>query len=74
MIRRPRSWLNTQAGARVIVHTKWGKSFDGTLTNLASDGIVLAAATVLDDRVPVAGDVFIPRSQVAFVQVGASSS
>jgi len=66
------SWLSRRSARRVVVHTKFGKSFEGTLHLAGRDGLVLVAAKALDHDVDLGGHVFIPRGEVAFVQTGPS--
>lgn len=68
-LRGPRRWAPKLEKRKVIVHTTDG-SIDGVLMVTARDGLVLSAATYLDDERPqLAGEMFIPRAQVAFIQV-----
>lgn len=53
------------------VHTTDDQTIEGTLVADGTDGLVLTAATLhdADGPVPMAGEVFIPRGRVSFVQV-----
>ncbi len=66
----PVSWLASVTLRRIIVHTKDDRSIEGLLLEELPDGIVLKAAKLLEEKstVPLAGDTWIPRHQVSFVQ------
>lgn len=66
-----RSWLRRRSGHRVLLHTVGNRSLEGTLTAVARDGVVLAGARYLDDDLDLAKEVYVPREQVAWLQVGA---
>ena len=66
-----RSWINGVLKQRLIVHTKSDQSLDGHLVAVMKDGIVLRASKLLNpagNPTPMAGEVWIPRENVAFVQ------
>lgn len=66
-----RKWLQHQTHRQVVVTTKSGESLDGLLAIEARDGIVLRAARLLrgsDPAIPVDGEVFVPRENVAVMQ------
>lgn len=67
---RQPTWLDRVTADHVVVHTVDGTSFAGLLAETAADGVVLRAARMLDHDVDLAGDVFVPRGRVAFVQRG----
>jgi hypothetical protein len=54
----------------VLVHTTQNTSVEGLLHVVAGDGVVLVGARWLDSggNVPMGGEVFVPRDQVALVQ------
>ncbi|GAA2141532.1 hypothetical protein GCM10009760_25800 [Kitasatospora kazusensis] len=65
-------WLRRQLASEVVVHTIEEQSIRGWLEEEAPDGLILRAARFLDageNPVPLAGETFIPRGRVAFVQV-----
>ncbi len=68
-----RRWLDQRTRRSVAVHTTAGQSLTGLLVTVAADVIVLRHARILDahsdTRPPLDGDVAIPKSRVAFVQV-----
>ena len=67
-----RGWLRRQLAASVVVHTTTDQSIAGVLEETARDGVILRAARFLDSpdaEVPLAGETFIPREKIAFVQV-----
>lgn len=65
-------WFSSILTKRVLVHTKADQSIEGSLAvEQPSDGILLRAARLLDDPskpTSIAGEVFIPRENVAFAQ------
>lgn len=66
-------WLESVIARRITVHTKDSQSIEGSLFDTTTDGLVLKAAKLLGggkpEGTPMAGDVFIPRSNVAFAQL-----
>lgn len=67
-----KSWLKSVMTKRLLVHLTSGQSLDGSLTAIMADGIVLRAAKLLadsDKAVSMAGEVYVPREKVAFVQL-----
>lgn len=63
-------WLGTKVRRRVIVHTTDERSYDGLLELVADDGLILVGARMLSEGgVTVAGEQFIPRPNVLFVQI-----
>jgi hypothetical protein len=66
-----RNWLRRRSGARVLLHTVGDRSLEGTLLAVARDGVVLAGARYLDDELDLAREVYVPREQVAWMQVNA---
>ncbi len=66
-----RSWLRTRLRRNVYVHTTQSTTIRGVLQTVGGDGVVLSAAVFLEsaDPVPMAGDVFIPKANVAFIQI-----
>lgn len=67
---RPKRWAPSLEKRKVIVHTADG-SIDGVLMVIARDGLVLRSATYLDDdtKPELAGELFVPREKVSFIQV-----
>lgn len=65
-----RAYLWQRRGRKAIFHTKQGQSIEGILAGRYRDGIVLAGARMLDTDGPVsmAGEVFIPKGDIAIVQ------
>ncbi len=66
------SWLTSVMTKRIIVHTKQDQSIDGSLVARMDDGIILRAARLLNsgaNPTSMAGEVFIPRENVAFAQL-----
>jgi hypothetical protein len=66
-----RRWVKKCTLARVFVHTTAEDTIEGVLTGEYADGISLRDARYHKDDggVSLKGEVFIPRSQVRFVQV-----
>ena len=66
------SWMESVRARRITVHCLNGSSIDGSLTATMDDGVILRAAQLLNPdqtTTPMAGEVFIPRINVAFVQL-----
>lgn len=70
-MRRVGGWLRRQLADEVVVHTTEDMSIAGWLEEVASDGIILRAARYVegDGDIALAGELFIPRSKICFVQV-----
>jgi hypothetical protein len=67
--RPPVSWLEESIHRRLIVHTTDDRSIRGLLRLAADDGLLLWGAELLEkEPVKLAGDVFVPRDKVSFVQ------
>lgn len=75
MFARRNDWIKTVLQKRIIVHTKGADSqtIDGSLVATMSDGIILRAAKMINPGgnsvTTMAGEVFIPRENVAFCQL-----
>ncbi len=67
-------WLDQSIRARVSVHTVDGDTLDGLLLETDQTGLVLTDATFVagGESTELAGDQFIPRDRVRFVQVQAT--
>lgn len=65
------NWLETVVRKRIVVHLKNDQSIDGSLVATMDDGVILRAARLLNDgpATTMAGEVFIPRENVAFAQL-----
>lgn len=65
-----RRWLRRQFRRKVLVHTRDNQTLEGVLEADAPDGLVLRAARFLegDGQVPLAGEIFVPRENVAWLQ------
>lgn len=66
------TWLESVLKKRIIVHTRQDQSIEGTLMEQTADGIIMRASSLLGSdgkRTPMAGEVFIPRENVAFAQL-----
>ena len=46
------SWVQNVLRKRIVVHTKSGQSIEGSLSDTMDDGLVLRAATLLNDEGP----------------------
>lgn len=69
---QPRGWLVGQRLRKVHVHTVEDTTIEGVLAEDAADGVVLRAAAFHEGAnhpVQMQGEVFIPRQQIAFIQV-----
>jgi hypothetical protein len=66
-------WFAAAIRKRVIVHQLNDRSIEGSLWERTADGILLRSAKYLGESgqadIPMAGEVFIPRENVAFVQM-----
>jgi len=68
----PHEWLESVMTKRLIVHLKNDLTIDGSLVARMDDGVVLRAARLLGQGTqptPLAGEVFVPREQLLFVQL-----
>lgn len=71
-VREPNEWIESVLRKRIIVHLKNDQSVDGSLVATMDDGIILRAAQLLNSGsapTAMAGEVFIPRENVAFAQL-----
>lgn len=68
--REPQGWLERTVHRRILVHTVRDQSIEGILREECVDGLLLWQAK-MQGRNPIllSGDVFVPRAEVAFVQV-----
>lgn len=64
-------WLRFQRRRLVTVHLTDDRTIEGVLWSTARDGLVLEAAVYPHDneRIPLSGRVFVPRSKISFLQV-----
>jgi hypothetical protein len=64
-------WLNRVMTRRLLIHTNDNRTFDGSLSEVTQDGLILKAATLKANGqdVRLAGEVFVPRSCVSFTQL-----
>jgi hypothetical protein len=66
---RRSGWLEQATSRRLVVHTSDDRSIEGTVAQVGDDGLVLRAARLLGPKpVDMAGDVWVPRGRVLFVQ------
>lgn len=70
MLHRHRSWLHRAVAERVVVHTSDDTSIEGLVREHSADGLVLAAARMVDHDVTLAGEVWVPRRKVVMIQRG----
>lgn len=71
-LRDGESWLGRVLKKRIVVHTRQDQSIEGVLMEQLEDGLILRAANLLGGdgkRTTMAGEVFIPRENVAFAQL-----
>jgi hypothetical protein len=58
---------------RLVVHTSDDRSLEGLVELVGADGVLMRDAKLLGAKiVELAGEVWIPRAQVVFVQTVAS--
>jgi hypothetical protein len=65
-------WFRQVLKKKIVVHTRNDQSVEGVLTMLARDGVILRAAALLGGdgkRTTMAGEVFVPRENIAFAQL-----
>lgn len=69
----PTEWLEAVMTKRIVVHLMNSVTIEGSLMAQYEDGILLRAAKLLGDGTQngtaMAGETFIPRGQVMFVQL-----
>lgn len=65
--RRP-GWVQRVRAERVLVHTVEGQTVEGVLREWSRDGLVLAAAHLVDHGTDLAGEVFVARERVLMIQ------
>lgn len=68
----PNEWLTLVLKKRITVHTRDSQSIEGSLMEKTDDGLILRAAKWLNSGArptTMAGEVFIPRENVAFAQL-----
>lgn len=65
-----RRWLKDKVRNRAVVYTTDDRVLEGVLAVVADEGVVLNNTTIHDSTaVPLAGDVFVPREKIRFVQI-----
>lgn len=65
-------WLKRVQTRKIIIHSLNDSSIEGLLVRSWHDGVTLRSASLLNsgsDPTPMAGEVFIPREQIALVQL-----
>lgn len=68
----PANWLDRTRARRLIVHLKTGQTLEGTVAEVAPDGVILRAARMLtpnNKHADMAGEVFVPRDNVLCTQM-----
>lgn len=65
----PAAWLEQVVLRQVVLHTKDIGTVTGFLAATYDDGVVVKSATMRDADVTLAGDVFVPRSQIVLAQM-----
>jgi hypothetical protein len=64
-----RRWTKHRLRNRVFVHTKDDQTIEGVIVAEWADGIQLGDARFHGDKpVPMAGETFVPHTNVAFIQ------
>lgn len=65
-------WVREHYLRRVLVHTNDGSTFDGLLQASERAAVILVNASYLsaetEQPVPLAGETYIPRERIAFMQ------
>jgi len=69
IVRRKRRWIDRALRRRVLVHTSEDQTIDGVLMAATPDGVVLANAKFHEPDVGFAGEVWVPREKVRFLQL-----
>lgn len=67
-----KSWLKSVTARKMIVHQLNDASIEGLLVGTYQDGLLLRSAALLNSGstpTTMAGEVFIPREQVALIQI-----
>lgn len=65
-------WLEGVILKRIMVHLKDDNSIEGSLVAVMADGLILRAAELRNLNNPpvkMAGEVFVPRENLAFAQL-----
>jgi len=71
VVRRPDRLVSGLYVRRLVVTTKAGEAFEGLLVGSDDRSVVLRQAVALGDdggRLPIDGELLIPRSEVAYMQ------
>lgn len=64
----PADWFERAVARKVIVHAE-ARSIEGIVAFVGPDGVLLRSAQLLGPQpTPLAGEVWVPRGQVLFVQ------
>ncbi len=69
--RKKRTWLDEHVAKTILVHRRGEDPIAGVVVRLYRDALVLRHASVIvgnGERVPLAGDVVVPRPLVTLVQ------
>ncbi len=75
MSRRKREWLDQVMTRNITLHLKTDQTIEGLLVANYTDGVVLRSASLLNSgapATPMAGEVYIPRSNVLMAQLEAN--
>jgi hypothetical protein len=65
-----RRWLKDKVRQHAVVYTTEDKVLEGVLFVVSDEGIVLNNTVIHEGKgVPLAGDIFIPRERIRFVQI-----
>lgn len=68
----PPTWLERVMKKRIVLHTRNDQSVEGVLMEQTPDGVILRASRLLGEdgkATAMAGEVWIPRENVAFAQL-----
>jgi hypothetical protein len=67
-----KQWFRQVLKKKVVLHLKSDQSIEAVLVELTRDGVILRAAALLGGdgkRTTMAGEVFVPRENIAFAQL-----
>jgi hypothetical protein len=64
----PEAWLDAVTRRRLLVQTTDGQTIEGSLARVDADGIILAPARHSDSGQDLAGEVWVPRDRVSWIQ------
>lgn len=66
--RRGPGWMETRTLRRILVQTHQETTIEGLLQRADATGIVLSGASLADQNVSLAGEVWVPRNNIRWIQ------